>query len=162
MDILERRLATLEQLVGTVPSDTTFSSQLEEIRSQLQKLKMDYVLKAPLEDLKQIQKIPEPESLLTLEEKLFTIDMSADLIRKHAEQLNEMEKLSKLVFESDHLKKIPELESLGEVKKDINDLSQEMEKLHKETSAFIKDNTDGINKLIEEVNKVKETIKAKK
>ncbi|KAE9555282.1 hypothetical protein FO519_001533 [Halicephalobus sp. NKZ332] len=162
MDVLERRLSTLEQLVGAVPSDVTFLSQLEEIRSQLQKLKMDYVLKAPLDDLKQIQKVPEPESLLTLEEKVFTVDMSMDLIRKHTEQLQEMEKLSKLVFESDHLKKIPELGSLNEVKKDINDLSKDMEVLHKETSSFIKDNTDAVNKLVEEVNKMKETLRTKR
>ena len=61
-----------------------------------------------------------------MDEKLFIIQYHQPLMDKHMEELIEMERLSKVVFESEAFTKIPDDSELDDVRKIIDELNEEI------------------------------------
>uniref|UniRef100_A0A914PS40 Dynactin subunit 3 n=1 Tax=Panagrolaimus davidi TaxID=227884 RepID=A0A914PS40_9BILA len=151
MEALEQRLYAIEEAVGTLPPGRqSLHSDIASLRDELKSLKMDLVLKAPAEKLRELHKDPPIEDTLSTDEKLFLIQYHRPLIDKHIEELVEMERLSQIVFDSDALVKIPDDSVLDDVKKNMEGLKEELELAHDET----------INFLIEQSKTLKETTDA--
>uniref|UniRef100_A0AC34EZS8 Dynactin subunit 3 n=1 Tax=Panagrolaimus sp. ES5 TaxID=591445 RepID=A0AC34EZS8_9BILA len=138
METLEQRLFAIEEAVGTLPPmNQSLHSKIALLRDELKSLKMDMVLRVPVEKLRELHKDPTIEDTLSMDEKLFLIQYHRPMIDQHIEELDEMERLSKLVFDSDSLVKIPDDSVLDDVKKSMEGLKDELEQAHEETINFL-------------------------